>query len=82
MSTQPTTQTSIISTPALNPETATEFTASIRGAVLQMGDPGYDEARRLQNELINRHPAMIVRCSGTASPSRSGAAGTMSPAAP
>ena len=43
-----------------------EFVAGFRGAVIQPGDPGYDEARRVRNGLIDRAPALIARCSGTA----------------
>ena len=32
------------------------------GPVLVPGDRGYDEARRVQNGLIDRHPALIARC--------------------
>lgn len=42
------------------------FITRIRGAVLQPGQTGYDEARTVRNGLINRHPAIIVRCSGSA----------------
>jgi hypothetical protein len=38
----------------------------VRGAVLRPGDADYDDARAIQNGLIGRHPALIVRCSGTA----------------
>jgi FAD/FMN-containing dehydrogenase len=42
------------------------FTASLRGALLRPEDGGYDEARAIHNGLIDRHPALIVQCSGTA----------------
>jgi FAD/FMN-containing dehydrogenase len=34
--------------------------------VLRPGDDGYDDARAIWNGLIDRHPALIVRCSGAA----------------
>ena len=36
------------------------------GPVLAPGDPGYDEARRVHNGLIDKHPAVIARCQQTA----------------
>ena len=42
------------------------FTAGIRGAALRPGDSGYDEARKIWNGMIDRRPALIVRCTGTA----------------
>ncbi len=39
---------------------------SLRGALLLPGNPGYDEARRVQNESIDKHPALIVQPSGVA----------------
>ena len=36
--------------------------ASITGRLLQAGDDGYDDARRVHNGLIDRRPALIVRC--------------------
>ncbi len=40
--------------------------ASFSGAVLEPGDAGYDEARRVHNGLIDRRPALIARCRSTA----------------
>jgi len=36
------------------------------GEVLAPGDRGYDDARRVHNGLIDRHPAVIARCLHTA----------------
>lgn len=38
----------------------------IRGDVLDSSDAGYDDARQVWNATIDRHPAAIVRCRGTA----------------
>lgn len=43
-----------------------ELKASLRGALLLSGDPGYDQARRVLNESIDRHPALIVQPTGVA----------------
>ena len=40
--------------------------ASLRGQSFCPGDAGYDEARTIPNAMINRRPAMIVRCAGAA----------------
>jgi len=36
----------------------------VRGDVLCPGDSGYDSARRVWNGSIDRHPAVIIRCTG------------------
>jgi FAD/FMN-containing dehydrogenase len=40
--------------------------ASISGAVLHPGAPGYDEARTIWNAMIDRRPALIVRAATSA----------------
>jgi FAD/FMN-containing dehydrogenase len=47
-------------------EVVDAFKATLRGPVLQPGDPGYDDARTIWNAMIDRRPALIARCSGTA----------------
>src|ERR671937_1290408 len=39
---------------------------SFSGAVLAPDDPGYDDARRIHNGLIDKRPALIARCLSTA----------------
>ena len=36
------------------------------GQLLQPADDGYDETRRVHNGMIDRRPALIARCRGTA----------------
>jgi hypothetical protein len=40
------------------------FKSSLRGQLLRPGDPGYDQARTVWNAMIDRKPALIVRCMG------------------
>jgi len=38
--------------------------ASLRGDVLLPGNPDYDRTRRVWNGMFDKHPALIVRCTG------------------
>jgi FAD/FMN-containing dehydrogenase len=40
--------------------------AATRGQIFQPGDSGFDEARQIWNGMIDRRPALIVRCAGVA----------------
>jgi FAD/FMN-containing dehydrogenase len=40
--------------------------ADFRGELVEPGSPGYEETRHVRNGLIDRHPAVIARCSGAA----------------
>lgn len=50
----------------LAPEVLQAFRASFRGPVLRPGEAGYEDARQIWNAMIDRRPALIARCTGTA----------------
>ncbi len=50
----------------LNPDSLGSLKARLRGPVIMPGDPGYDESRTLWNAMIDRKPAAVARCLGTA----------------
>ena len=43
-----------------------QFETGLRGNILSSADEGYDEARKVWNGMIDKRPALIVRCSGVA----------------
>ena len=51
---------------AIDPKALQNFEAGVRGTILRPGDAGYDDARAIWNGLIDRRPALIVQCTGTA----------------
>ncbi|HEY8843252.1 MAG TPA: FAD-binding oxidoreductase [Gaiellaceae bacterium] len=51
---------------ALDSERIATLSATFSGRLLQTGDEGYDHARRIHNGLIDKQPALIARCRGTA----------------
>ena len=54
------------STATISNEEAGELAMTFHGDLLAPGDPGYEEARVVQNAMIDRQPGLIVRCSGAA----------------
>jgi FAD/FMN-containing dehydrogenase len=43
-----------------------DFASKLRGKVIFPADPEYDESRKIWNAMIDRKPALIVKCMGTA----------------
>jgi FAD/FMN-containing dehydrogenase len=43
-----------------------ELASKFSGQLLQPADAGYEEARKVHNGLVNKHPALIARCHGVA----------------
>jgi FAD/FMN-containing dehydrogenase len=56
----------VTGTTALNPAALKMFESAVRGEVLSTNHPGYDRARVLFNAMIDKRPALIVRCMDTA----------------
>lgn len=48
----------------LNQVTVAAFKASLTGRLLFPNEDGYDAARAVWNGMIDKHPAMIVQCTG------------------
>ena len=46
--------------------TLDQLSPTFTGQLLQPADAGYDDARRVHNGLIDKRPALIARCHGTA----------------
>jgi UDP-N-acetylenolpyruvoylglucosamine reductase len=49
----------------------TEFRGSLRGSLFEPHDKGYDDARKVYNGMIDKHPRMIVQCADVADVMRS-----------
>ena len=47
-------------------ESLEQLRGAFSGSVIEPGEAGYDEARRVHNGLIDRRPALIARCQSTA----------------
>jgi FAD/FMN-containing dehydrogenase len=47
---------------AVDTELVRELAENVTGTVVEPQDPGYDEARAVHNGLVDRRPALIVRC--------------------
>jgi hypothetical protein len=47
---------------AIDNEALARFAASLRGTMIDSSHPEYEEARKLYNGMIDKHPMIIVRC--------------------
>ena len=52
--------------PRLNEDAIGQLTMRFHGPLILPGDLAYDDARMVRNGLIDRYPALIARCHGTA----------------
>jgi hypothetical protein len=48
-----------------------QFRAQLRGDIVVPGDAEYDAARTVWNAMVDKRPALIVRCAGAADVLRS-----------
>jgi FAD/FMN-containing dehydrogenase len=48
------------------PTTLSQLAPAFIGHLLQPSDPGYEDARRVHNGLVDKRPAVIARCRGVA----------------
>jgi len=51
---------------SINGAAIDKLAAELRGELLCSDDPGYDAARKVWNGMIDKRPALIARCAGTA----------------
>src|SRR3712207_3020276 len=49
---------------ALGESVVERFGLGLRGELLRPDDAGYEEARKVWDGLIDKHPALIARCAG------------------
>ena len=46
----------------LSEDSVKEFKSNLRGSVIEPGDRGYDDARKVYNGMIHKRPRLIARC--------------------
>ncbi len=50
----------------LDEATVEQYNVALRGELIQPGDEGYDEARKVYNGMIAKRPRMIAYCADVA----------------
>jgi len=53
-------------TTALDTQAVADFGAQLRGRLIQRSDADYEEARKVYNGMIDKHPALIAQCADVA----------------
>jgi FAD/FMN-containing dehydrogenase len=53
-------------TDATTEQTLDALAVQLHGTLVRKGDPGYDDARRVYNGMIDKHPAAVVHCRDSA----------------
>ncbi|NLT04745.1 MAG: FAD-binding protein, partial [Solirubrobacterales bacterium] len=49
--------------PTIDPAATAELRLRLGGDLHEPGSPGYEDARTLNNAMIERRPALVARCS-------------------
>ena len=50
----------------LSEDSVKKFKSNLRGSVIEPGDRGYDDARKVYNGMIHKRPRLIARCADVA----------------
>src|SRR5258707_15723001 len=50
----------------LSDDALASLQSRVRGEIIRRGDDAYDASRKVYNGMIDRHPALIVRCTDVA----------------
>src|SRR6184192_754993 len=50
----------------LTEDSVKKFKSNLRGSVIEPGDKGYDDARKVYNGMIHKKPRLMVRCADIA----------------
>ena len=50
----------------LSEDSVKKFKSNLRGSVIEPGDKGYDDARKVYNGMIHKRPRLIARCADAA----------------